>query len=722
MHRPYRAEARISHRQLKEVQGKNKSLKCNKCVGAFYRALTLLTEWFTCSSMETHYMGHKEPNQPISHEGFSINYEHSWLHRHCPSTVIHHHRARGSGRLFSGLLAMNVVFLGAALISSVIIKSMPAQNSYIFLTVLMFCSSAWAIYYLLWTRRKTHAAAVIQDHHAGALWLRASLVLFGICSLLLTVFKIGYDSSLMTCKQSMDIVFSVMEIIFIIIQTSFLWLSCRDCIQAQHNFSRWVCGIMLTMATNLLLWLLAVINDSMHRESESLQANTTSDGNKSSGCLCLKFSPCWTFQRGYVTLYPFNLEYSLICASMLYIMWRNIGRREVHHSELSHPNFRLKGVLYGLVLGLAALLVGICIFIQYQVQASAGTIATTSFILYFMYSIILLSVMVISCFIGIIAQTFREKHRMEHTRQYSDNCEDPDKPTIEKSQKEIRECRHRNVEKNKEHGQLEGEAEEQRESNGVQNRNFEDKEHITHPKVREEEKCENIEMRNLEEEDQTEHPDINNHQAKQKVSLEKNKHHEKNIIRGSPPKNYTRSLEIILLLGAAFGQLSISYYSMVAIVATGSWNLLNILNLSYSILMILQHMFQNIFIIEGMRKEHREHYHLQANMENKEEHPETPRRLSLFQIHRASLAYFQSLGRLSISRRLVKEMALFLVLCNIVLWIMSAFGDHPQYVNGLEREYYGFSVWFSILNFGLPLSVFYRMHSVGGLMEVYVTA
>ncbi|KAM4032918.1 proton channel OTOP3-like isoform 1-T2 [Anomaloglossus baeobatrachus] len=666
----------------------------------------------------------KESSQHTTNEGFTINYEHSWLHRHCVSIPIHHQRARLSGRLFSGLLAMNVIFLGAALISSMIISSMPPQNSYIFLSVLMLSSSAWEIYYILWTRRQIHAT-VLQDHHAGALWLRASLVLFGFCSLLVAIFKIGYDSSLYTCRQPISIVFSAIEIIFIIIQTSFLWISCRDCIQVQHNISRWC--IMLTVATDLLLWLLAVINDSVHSEMESLQPNSTSAGNGTSGCLCPKYSTCWTFQRGYVTLYPFNLEYCLICASMLFIMWRNVGRRELHHPRSTHPSCRLKGVIYGPILGITALLVGICIFIQYQVQASSGTLTTSSFIIYFMYCIILLSIMVIPCLIGIIAQTFRDKRHMKHTRQDNENGEDPDKQDRKKRQIETKKCRHRNMEKNKDHGQ--SEEEEHRESSEVQN--FEDLEHIGYQIIEEEksednEKQAESEMHNGYNEMQNmnkEHLDSTNPQTKRNFRTEINTHHkEKTNSHRGPSKNYTRSLEIILLLGAALGQFSISYYSMVAIIATGSWNLLNTLNLIYSILMILQHIFQNIFIVEGMRKEHKEHYSVHSNKENKGDHDEAPRRLSMVEIRRASVAYLQKVGHLSVSRRLVKEISLFLVLCNLTLWFMSAFGEHPQYANGLEREYYGFSVWFSILNFGLPLSVFYRMHSVGGLLEVYVTA
>lgn len=65
---------------------------------------------------------------------------------------------------------------------------------------------------------------------------------------------------------------------------------------------------------------------------------------------------------------------------------------------------------------------------------------------------------------------------------------------------------------------------------------------------------------------------------------------------------------------------------------------------------------------------------------------------------------------------------MFLSLTSLQLWVMPTFGAHPLFENGMERSFYGYSTWFVIVNFGLPLGVFYRMHSVGGLLEVYVTA
>lgn len=53
------------------------------------------------------------------------------------------------------------------------------------------------------------------------------------------------------------------------------------------------------------------------------------------------------------------------------------------------------------------------------------------------------------------------------------------------------------------------------------------------------------------------------------------------------------------------------------------------------------------------------------------------------------------------------------------LWILPAFGCRPQYDNGLEEEIFGFSIWTTVLNFAIPLNLFYRMHSVASLFEVF---
>uniref|UniRef100_A0A8C9ETD9 Otopetrin 3 n=1 Tax=Pavo cristatus TaxID=9049 RepID=A0A8C9ETD9_PAVCR len=534
----------------------------------------------------------------------TIHYEKSWLYRHC-SLQQRDRQAQKSGQLFSGLLALNVVFLGSAFISSMIFNhvAITLADVWILLSILKVLCLCWIIYYLLGTSRQPHAV-LYRDTHAGPVWIRGSLLLFGTFSILLNVFQIGYSVIQINCKSKVEIVFPSIEILFVATQAFFLWHHSKDCIQVQHNLTR--CGLMLTIATNLLLWLLAVTNDSIHMEIESqLSFLSSHPGNETDSCACPNTTTCKVFQKGYILLYPFNTEYCLICCSVLYVMWKNVGRRISHH-HITHikPKFKLQGVVFGPLLGAAAVIIGICVFMMYQIQATGSAPNYQVFVLYYSYYIVLLPLMCVVAIIGTIIHTL-EKRELD---------------TL---------------------------------------------------------------------------------------------------------KNPTRSLDVVLLMGAALGQIAMSYFSIVAIVATNPRDMLNSLILSYSVLLIFQYITQNIFIIDGLQRQP----FLPGEggttpKHSREAHDQ--RRVSVLELgqefRRVSLSYIHTYSHLSWKRKALKEISFFLVLCNIILWIMPTFGAHPVFENGLQKSFYGYSTWFAIVNFGLPLSVFYRMHSVGGLLEVYVSA
>ncbi|KAM6050058.1 proton channel OTOP3 [Theristicus caerulescens] len=575
----------------------------------------------------------------------TIHYEKFWLYRHCSSVQQRDRQAQKAGQLFSGLLAMNVVFLGSAFISSMIFNhvAITLADVWILLSILKVLCLCWIIYYLLGTSRQPHAV-VYRDSHAGPIWIRGSVLLFGSFSILLNAFQIGYSAILIQCKSRVEIVFPSIDILFICTQALFLWRHSKDCIQVQHNFTR--CGLMLTIATNLLLWLLAVTNDTIHLEVESQlrEVEQRFEGNKTTLCTCPNTTICKVFQKGYILVYPFNTEYCLVCCSVLYVMWKNVGRRISHH-HVPHikPKFKLQGVVFGPLLGTATIVIGICIFMMYQIQATGSVPNRQVFVMYYSYYIVLLPLMSVSAVIGTIIHAL-EKRELD---------------TL---------------------------------------------------------------------------------------------------------KNPTRSLDVILLMGAALGQIGMSYFSIVAIVATDPRDLLNSLILSYSVLLIFQTITQNVFIIDGLHRqpsvaasEARPPGHAgqraaaselpgeeETTTSSKQEHTQIfpgkeeetkeeqnheaydQRRVSMLElgqeIRKVSLSYLHSYSHLSWKRRALREISFFLVLCNIILWVMPTFGAHPVFENGLEKSFYGYSTWFAIVNFGLPLGVFYRMHSVGGLLEVYVTA
>ncbi|NXE75963.1 OTOP3 protein, partial [Cochlearius cochlearius] len=548
----------------------------------------------------------------------TIHYEKFWLYRHCSSVQQRDRQAQKAGQLFSGLLAMNVVFLGSAFVSSMIFNhvAITLADVWILLSILKVLCLCWIIYYLLGTSRQPHAV-LYRDSHAGPIWIRGSVLLFCSFSILLNVFQIGYSAILIQCKSRVEIVFPSIEILFICTQAFFLWHHSKDCIQVQHNFTR--CGLMLTIATNLLLWLLAVTNDTIHMEIESQLREVEQRfagkaplshpclRNETTSCTCPNTTICKVFQKGYILLYPFNTEYCLVCCSVLYVMWKNVGRRiSHHHVPLIKHKFKIQGVVFGPLLGTAAVIIGICVFMMYQIQATGSAPNRQVFVMYYSYYIVLLPLMSVGAVIGTIIHAL-EKRELD---------------TL---------------------------------------------------------------------------------------------------------KNPTRSLDAILLMGAALGQIGMSYFSIVAIVATDPRDLLNSLILSYSVLLIFQNITQNVFIIDGLHRQPFISPDKEEEMKEEQNHEACDQRqvsvLELGQeIRKVSLSYLHSYSHLNWKRRALREISSFLVLCNIILWVMPTFGAHPVFENGLEKSFYGYSTWFAIVNFGLPLSVFYRMHSVGGLLEVYVTA
>uniref|UniRef100_A0A3Q0QSK8 Otopetrin 2 n=1 Tax=Amphilophus citrinellus TaxID=61819 RepID=A0A3Q0QSK8_AMPCI len=137
--------------------------------------------------------------------------------------------------------------------------------------------------------------------------------------------------------------------------------------------------------------------------------------------------------------------------------------------------------------------------------------------------------------------------------------------------------------------------------------------------------------------------------------------------------------------------------------------------------MVVQLVLQNIFIIEGLHREpfhevdesvavvanpyvlepSKDHYSHEGSNTNTNPHPE---------------------HKLLWKRRVLKEVCMFLLLGNIILWIMPAFGARPQFDYSMESEFYKFNIWAAVVNVGLPFGIFYRMHAVASLFEVFLNA
>ncbi|KAH0629461.1 hypothetical protein JD844_011539 [Phrynosoma platyrhinos] len=581
------------------------------------------------------------------------------------------------GRVFSVLLAINLVLLACTLVSGGAFQEVALHDYDVFfmLTIVMLITIAWMLFYIFSTSKK-QAAIPYKDNHAGPIWLRVNLehlsegcpkdppndvldlvhspaavicapellfhsalqsciegkrglALFAVLTLVMDIFKTGYYSSFYHCLTAIKIMYPIVQALFVVIQTYFLWVAAKDCIHVHLDLTR--CGLMLTLTTNLAVWMSAVTDESVHKaQSKNPNANTTHRmagfrSSTSESCPC-DTKLCQIFQNGYFWLYPFNIEYSLFASAMVYVMWKNVGRLIDHHANHVHKlKFRLFKRTYflGIVAGFLILVTGIGVLIVYEVQVNSRdkSEAKTDQVLtmYYIFNIVCLSLMSLVSIGGSIVYRFDKRDMDRH-------------------------------------------------------------------------------------------------------------------------KNPTRTLDVALLMGAALGQYAISYYSIVATVASKPRDAINALNLSYSLLMIAQHTFQNIFVIEGL---HRQPIEKDDKVDPQEKDiygltfvnmnavslrvPESGNALSStappgLEIQTSS-EVTQSVKvrkKMNWRRTFLKESSLFLLLCNVTLWIMPAFGARPQFDNKTELTFYGYAMWAAIVDICLPFGIFYRMHAVASLLEVYI--
>ncbi|KFO92206.1 Otopetrin-2, partial [Buceros rhinoceros silvestris] len=529
------------------------------------------------------------------------------------------------GRMFSILLAVHLVLLACTLVSSGAFEKIAVHDYDVFFLLI------WIIFYLAGTSRCPDAI-LCKDSHAGPIWLRGGLILFAIFSLVMDVFKIGYYSSFYSCLSAIKIIYPIVQAIFVVVQTYFLWTSAKDCIHVHLNVTR--CGLMLTLTTNLAVWMSAVTDESVHKAHSKLKKNMTEEifrwflkvGMKSSSaeeCDC-NSQICQIFKNGYFWLYPFNIEYSLFASAMVYVMWKNVGRFIDHHSHhIQHLKFRLfpRTFFVGMVLGLIALVSGLGVLVLYEVQVNSSTDSSKksqALTMYYIFNIVCLGLMSLVCIGGSVIYRFDKRDMDRH-------------------------------------------------------------------------------------------------------------------------KNPTRTLDVALLMGAALGQYAISYYSIVAIVASTPRDAISALNLTYALLMIAQHTFQNVFIIEGLHRQPPKEDH-KHNSHQKDLYgltfvninavslrmPDSGSTLApstasgTEAIHPSDLVRSLTVHRMNWRRKLLREISMFLLLSNIILWIMPAFGARPQFDNDTELNFYGDSMWPAIVDICLPFGIFYRMHAVASLLEVYL--
>lgn len=125
-------------------------------------------------------------------------------------------------------------------------------------------------------------------------------------------------------------------------------------------------------------------------------------------CRCGSSAVCVALRKGYEILYPFNMEFSLLAGCMLFVMWKNVGRRmspiHTEHAQRRPLRFILRRVLLGPCLGFLVLLSGAAVFVLYHLWVEQNAQRLTAFLLFYCFHLGLMPIMALSSLAGLVVQ------------------------------------------------------------------------------------------------------------------------------------------------------------------------------------------------------------------------------------------------------------------------------------------------------------------------------
>ncbi|XP_022252147.1 otopetrin-1-like, partial [Limulus polyphemus] len=229
----------------------------------------------------------------------------------------------------------------------------------------------------------THNSYSEKSH--GSLFLRIGAIAFGLGTMIYNGLEFGKFFEVPVSSPCYSVLLGVnpvFQMIFTFFQMYFIFVNCRLNIQKFKTVARF--GLMHMVATNLCVWLRTLGKETLYEISEELikseqtnlleelivpiKDNSTKRNNTN---ICQKTDIMGDIvSHSSPFLYPFIVEYSLIGAAILYVMWQNIGKTPVVRVETqendgvldsSSPRTRTRmncvGASKGLFLGLLVLVV-----------------------------------------------------------------------------------------------------------------------------------------------------------------------------------------------------------------------------------------------------------------------------------------------------------------------------------------------------------------------------
>ncbi|GFO10320.1 otopetrin-2 [Plakobranchus ocellatus] len=187
-------------------------------------------------------------------------------------------------------------------------------------------------------RRKKIAYDAEASHHTGSFYLRIGVIGFGIGSMIHSSLTFGYyfeiNQSEKKCSDILQAIKPFTHLLFTFVQMYFVFMNSKMCVHKYKSLARF--GLMHMSGTNICVWLRSIVVETLHvikveRRKTYFDKLVKSERDaKITGSLPeLNCKPDALMgqivEKSSVYLYPCTIEYSLVCACVLYVMWSNVG-------------------------------------------------------------------------------------------------------------------------------------------------------------------------------------------------------------------------------------------------------------------------------------------------------------------------------------------------------------------------------------------------------------
>ncbi|KAL8576900.1 hypothetical protein ACOMHN_064684 [Nucella lapillus] len=283
-------------------------------------------------------------------------------------------------------------------------------------------------------RRRKVAYNETPNTHTGSFYLRVGAIGFGIGCMIHNGLTFGHYMEIVhvgnACSGVIQAVKPFLHLLFTFVQMYFIFMNSKMCINHHKTFGRF--GLMHMAAANICVWLRAIVVETLHEIQIASRNKTTSPvavtsagtANVTAGLarprqadrltaaamkgLLPELKCQWDTLMGQVLessgsyLYPCIIEYSLICASVLYVMWSQVGhdpkrqKQQSRHVEsvaesfgdddddddhliaLHRMSVDCSGSHRGLFMGLFVFVGGVVMLVTFYVLASSPVSLTSA--------------------------------------------------------------------------------------------------------------------------------------------------------------------------------------------------------------------------------------------------------------------------------------------------------------------------------------------------------